>query len=309
LIGGNPHKKLLIFKGETNTGKSVMIKMINAVLGEYAKTTNRSLFTYHKLNPVLAQALPRRVVSIVEIGSDNRNPLTVDQMKTGTGNDFIEVELKGSNVIVNRLPHFLPIMVTNTVPHIEGHDLALHERMKVITFKVIEEHPDDTIAARMYSESRTAALNWLVEGYKLYCQNGRVFPDNAEMNAATDEFSAQMDVVSRFIDENYLKHESYRSSAITWRELPQWCVSRSEVNSRYEQWCLDNEVRGKEKLSKIALCDRIRELGITGTNGSKTQSIKGRSDRWWFGLKPKKQTEVITQAAWQNPGQNQGEIS
>lgn len=70
---------------------------------------------------MLAQALPKRVVSIVELSRDKRNPLTVDQMKTATGNDYIEAELKGKNATINRVPMFLPIMVTNTVPEIEGH--------------------------------------------------------------------------------------------------------------------------------------------------------------------------------------------
>jgi putative DNA primase/helicase len=283
LIGGNPHKKLIIFKGTANTGKSVMITMINTVLGDYAKTTNRSLFTYHKLNPVLATALPKRVVSIIELSRDSRNPLTVDQMKTATGNDYIEAELKGSNVSVNRVPFFLPIMVTNTVPTVEGHDKALRERLRVIAFDVVEENPDDTIAARMRTESATAALDWLVEGYRLYCANERMFPDNERMRFDTDEFVSELDIVSKFASDSLIAHSHMGNMSVRWQDQPEWSIKLDVLYSRYELWFNQMNFGVRDRLPQPMLTMRLRELGYIQLQ-HRFDKVK---DRRWVGVKLK----------------------
>lgn len=50
-----------------------------------------------------------------------------------------------------------------------------------------------TQSQRVRRESRTAVLNWLIEGYNAYCQNERDLFDNARMRADTDEFASDMD--------------------------------------------------------------------------------------------------------------------
>lgn len=62
LMGGNPEKKIIILKGDTNTGKSTFINAVKAALGDYAKSVNQSVFQNHKLNPVLGNALTKRLV-------------------------------------------------------------------------------------------------------------------------------------------------------------------------------------------------------------------------------------------------------
>ncbi|AAN02162.1 DNA primase [Mycobacterium phage Barnyard] len=307
LIGSNPHKKLIIFKGAANTGKSVMITMINEVLGDYAKTTNRSLFTYHKLNPVLAQALPKRVVSIVELSRDKRNPLTVDQMKTATGNDYIEAELKGKNATINRVPMFLPIMVTNTVPEIEGHDKALRERLRVISFNVVEQNPDDTIAARMRRESRTAVLNWLIEGYNLYCQSERKFPENDRMRADTDEFASDMDDISLFAKECLKPAPNMDKPSINWaRDQVEWCTSRAAVWTRYEQWLFDNHIPEKHKLTSPQFTRRLKELGFNSPQNK--VRVNKQLGYYWLGVKlighdvSRDVQQITGSSSWQNPG-------
>lgn len=295
LIGGNPHKKLIIFKGASNTGKSVMVSMLNEVLGDYAKTTNKSLFTYHKLNPVLAAALPKRLVSITELSSDGRNPLTVDQMKTATGNDYIEVELKNSNVSVNRVPFFLPIMVTNVVPQIEGHDNALRERIRVIEFKVVEPNPDDTIAAIMRTESRTAVLNWLIEGYAMYCQTGRKFPTSVDIDKATDEFVSEFDEAGQFVYEMVRKHPKMNSPMMNWsRDAEDWCVSRTALHSAYVSWCALNDDT-RHQLNSRKFTSRMRELGFFSPDAK--ARVNGRPDRYWFGIQLTKPESMLDNPA------------
>lgn len=303
LLGGNPHKKLFVFKGHTNTGKSVMISMVNEVLGDYASTVNKSLFQYHKLNPVLALALPKRVVSIIELSRDTKNALTIDQIKTATGNDVVQAELKGANETVERVPFFVPIIVTNTVPNIEGADKALRERLHVVDFDVVEEHPDDTIAARMRHESKAAVLAWLIEGYNLYCANGRKVPVNAKMNQAKIDFAAEMDDISEFANECLEPHTHMGNLSKNWaRDASEWCTTKDAIFSRYQRWLGDNEIPTKEHASKNKLTSRLKELGFVDTR-DKVRS-GGRHDKFWLGtkMKPSRNNTPIASDILKNSG-------
>jgi P4 family phage/plasmid primase-like protien len=290
LIGGNPHKKLFVFKGGTNTGKSVMISMINEVLGDYAATVNKSLFQYHKLNPVLAMALPKRVVSIIELSRDTKNALTIDQMKTATGNDVVQAELKGSNDPINRRPFFVPIIVTNTVPNVEGADKALRERLWVVDFEVVEENPDDTIAARMLMESREAVLAWLIEGYNMYCQIGRQIPENAQMKQAKIDFASEMDDVSEFAVECLETHSHMGNMSVRWQDTPQWCARPQAVHDRYELWFDQTKRSRRDFLSQSALTRRLNELGFIQ---KQIRPDGMKANRYWLGVKIKSGSSVM----------------
>ncbi|AZS12645.1 DNA primase [Mycobacterium phage DrLupo] len=284
LIGGNPHKKLIFFHGPTNTGKSVLASMLNEVLGDYAKMVNKTIFQNHKLNPILAEALSKRVVILNEISGDNRNGFAPDVIKSlSGGSDTVQAELKGKNATVDKIPMFLSIVVTNVAPSIEGLDKALIERIRVINFDHSEENPDDTIAARMRRESPVAVLNWLIEGYNLYCKQGRRFPEHERMLQATKSFTSSMDMIAAFIEDEVETHTHMGRVNVRWQDSPEWVLTPAQMNTAYEQWCETNKIPHKERISQYRLTSRLQELGFI----YRQARIQKKSSKYFLGVKLK----------------------
>lgn len=268
LLGGNVERLLLVLLGGTSTGKSTMLRALGAALGDYASTVNLSIFENHKLNPALANAMPKRVVFTSELSAGDS--LSVASIKRLTGDDVIRAELKGSNVEVEGIPQFVPIMATNTAPHIDGADEALKRRLTVLSFdQRIEDRKDKKGASSDLAErSQECILAWLIEGYNMYCKNG--LPKNLEIIAATEEFAAELDHVSEFVKERI------RITA------PDDKVSSKSVYKMYEDWCETNGVSRYEKLNKIQFTKRLCGLGLEKPKNSR---IDGKLDKTWFGIK------------------------
>lgn len=232
LIGGNPHRLILILLGGTSTGKSTMLRAMGGALGDYAATVNLTIFENHKLNPALANAMPKRVVFTSELSAGDK--LAVAAVKRMVGSDPVRAELKGSNVEVQGIPQFVPIMATNTPPEIAGADEALRKRLLVMPFDQRIPDKKDEIRASHELELHAgeAILAWLVEGYNRYCEIG--LPHNVEIDRVTNEFAGQLDHVSEFMAERTrsASDEDHVSVGVLFQQYQNWCM-RSNIN-RYE---------------------------------------------------------------------------
>ena len=186
-----------------------------------------------------------------------------------TGNDLVRVELKGSNVEVQGVPQYVPIMATNTAPEIKGADEALRRRLMVLLFdKRIEDRKDEKGAAfELEEHASEAILAWLVEGYNRYCLLKRL-PRNIEIQRATDEFSAQLDPIAEFIGEctRSGSDDSY--------------VSVSAMYSAFKTWCEKSNIDRRDIISTQKFSRALVGLGITQNRAS----IGGKQVRAWRGV-------------------------
>ena len=267
LIGGNPERLILIFAGGTSTGKSTMLRAIGAALGDYAATVNLTIFGDHKLNPALANAMPKRVVFTSELSATDK--LSAATVKRMTGNDVVRAELKGSNVEVQGVPQFVPIMATNTAPEIPGADEALRKRLLVLPFdQRIDDRKDEKRAASELEEhAAEAILSWLVEGYNMYCQLG--IPRNIEIERVTDQFASDLDHVSQFTGEHV--------ATASQDDL----IPVSIMFTTYDKWCKDTNVDRREVLSRNKFSSRLTGLGYT----QELKRYNGKPVRCWVAVK------------------------
>lgn len=274
LIGGNPERMMLILNGGTSTGKSTMLRALAAALGDYASTVNLTIFGDHKLNPALANAMPRRVVFTSELSSTDK--LSVATVKRMTGNDVVKAELKGSNVEVAGVPQFIPIMATNTPPEILGADEALRKRMVVLPFdKRIEDKKDEKRASgELEDHSGPAILAWLIDGYNMYCQRG--IPRSDEIVKATDRFAGQLDPLSEFASEMLMPGSDDKHVFIT------------DMYAAYKRWCQDSDLDYRERLTQQRFSRRLSDLGY----GKKTAWIDGKAAKVWYGVKLRKTARI-----------------
>ena len=285
LIGGNPEKIFIILKGESNTGKSTMANLCAAALGDYAMTAGLSIYQNHKLNPMLAKALTRRMVVTTELSETDKISASMLKRITG-GSDLISAELKGSNVLVERVPQFVPIVATNSVPSIEGADKALRNRLYVIPFNVVvsEQDDDKEAATIMKAVGLPAILHWLVEGYKIYRQEKKL-PKDPRIVQESDAFAAELDTVSTFVSQCIKKHPTeFNNPDHIWTsgEGVRWVISVEDLHQAYTFWCNKMKIHDRDQLDQNVFGRRMSALGfpfkkaLRGPTGNK---------KHWYGIK------------------------
>lgn len=274
LIGGNPEKIMIVLKGKPNTGKSTMISAIESALGDYAKTVNQSIFQNHKLNPMLANAITKRIIVCSEFDEDDK--LSASQVKRLTGgSDKISAELKGSNITVEGVPQFVPILATNAVPQIAGADQALQNRLYVIPFNIVPSRIDKRNAAVIEKVCGVAVLNWLIEGYAIYRSMGEL-PVSSEIIEETNKFMAELDEIATFADECIERVRQESANAY---------IKVDSMYTRFEQWWVENSFQQRDKPSKIMFGKRLEGLGFE----KKPIRIGKEVSRNWLGVRFKKE--------------------
>lgn len=279
LLGSNQERLAIFLYGGTSTGKSTMLNAVMAALGGYAETVDLSIFKEKAsgLNPALAQAMPRRIITSSEAGMQNH--MHADLFKRMTGNDRISAELKGVNVIVTRIPAFTPIIATNSPPTIKGADSALERRLLILPFNqsVSDSEDEKSASLELGKYAAPIVLNWLAEGWNMYAREGlprKEWP--AAVVTSTKEFNSQLNDIGEFladaVDEVPLK------KAVGAK---QEYVTVADMFAAYVRWATDQHVSDKEMYSKNVFGRMLKGVGLT----SKVVKIEGAPVRCYVGYK------------------------
>ena len=158
-------------------------------------------------------------------------------LKSITGNEPIQVEIKNSNNMIEMIPQFVPIISTNAPPVIKGEDAATRERIVAFPFDHTVQKTKDNNAARdrLMKYGGTAILAWAIEGCAEYLRVGlRKDEWPEEIKHKTQEFTAQLSEAGTFIDDCFIKTEDEKDR-----------VSTEHVYDIYIQWCIKNKFQQK----------------------------------------------------------------
>lgn len=260
LLGTNEQRLAIFLYGGTSTGKSTMLNAVLSALGGYSETVDLAIFKEKAsgLNPALAQAMPRRVITSSEAGQNNH--MHADLFKRMTGNDRLSAELKGVNVIVTRVPAFTPVIATNSPPTIQGADAALHKRLLVIPFNesVDEAHDEKSAAADLGKYGKEVVLSWLVDGWEMYATKGlnrNTWP--AVVTGETKQFSSGLSHIGEFIEERLERGEHISDSE---------SVAASDVYDAFVLWCQINNVPQNQIPAKNGFGRQMTGMGFVGKN-------------------------------------------
>lgn len=266
LIGGNPEKVMVILKGDPDTGKSTMITGLESALGDYCGTVSQTIFQNHKLNPVLANSLTKRIIVCSEF--DEKDQLSASQVKRLTGgSDTIQAELKGSNVTIEGVPQFVPVLATNAVPTISGADKALQNRLFVIPFNIVPRKVDKSFSRVIKDVCATAVLHWLVEGFVKYRELGGL-PVSTLIEQETQDFMGQTGDIAYFANEILEKHNS-------------GMITPAAMYLRFEQWWNENSYQPRDKPNQHKFSRTLSSL-----DWKKKQIRKdGKSTPYWVGVR------------------------
>jgi len=249
LVGGNPHRVLVVLLGPTSTGKSTLLESVVHALGDHAGAFDLGLFRASKDGGApradLVDALPRRLIVTTE--ASDRWELHADAIKRLTGNDTQKARTLYARTSVERRPAFLPIIATNSAPRILGADTALWRRLVVIPFDATVVNEDEHLGERLRTEESATVMRWMVDGYDMYAAEGLGTPPAACL-AAAERMRADLSLVDQWLAD------------CTEREAA--AIERvADLADSWHEWCATNRVPERERISTPALGKQLTARG------------------------------------------------
>lgn len=176
LLGGNANRLLMILQGKSGTnGKTQLVEAIRAALGDYAGVGSPSIFRGNlddKPRPDVIMLLKKRVAFLSE--ASKKWELHGDRVKAITGGDGFPVRRMRSDDVMQVVPQFTPVIVTNDMPHISDVDKPTRRRMLVVEFNRRPVKEDPTIKQRFLKSEDVHKwlLAALVQGYAQVAAEG-----------------------------------------------------------------------------------------------------------------------------------------
>lgn len=255
LTGSIEEQKMVIFEGPGSNGKSTMMTVVAEILGDYACTTPVETFLHNDRksgsgpSPDIARLPGARLVRTSEPEVGSRLSESVIKQWTG-GEKMTTRELH--KAFFEFKPTGKVVMSVNQRPVIVGKDHGIKRRILVIPFtriftraeraarvaaidpEVVKNRPDEAIEADLLEEA-SGILNWLLDGYRLWRDDGGLTTPEA-VTAATDAYFAEMDPIGQFIreccksvsDGEGVTADAREKAALLYQVYKKWCDQASE---------------------------------------------------------------------------------
>lgn len=243
ITGDVREQVFMIATGVGRNGKSTMFEAISHVLGEYAVTAPKDLLlqTRHEPHPTSMTTLFRaRFASAIE--TDKGTKLAEAQVKQLVGGDKITARRMREDFWEFEPTHKL-WMACNHLPKINGTDLAIWRRIRVIPFDVVIPEADIDLELKSKLQAEAAGiLAWLVDGCIAWQGEGLETP--AVVAGATQDYRTESNWVHRFCADVGLVIDPGGHASIVGGDLrdlfDRWCrdeglhVGRREFNEALE---------------------------------------------------------------------------
>lgn len=262
LTGDVTEQALGLWWGAGRNGKSTLLDILGAVLGDYAVTIGRDLLVqqrHESHDTKFVDLFRARLAWCVE--TEEGHTLDAARVKALTGGDPIRARRMRENYWRFAPTHKL-VLATNHRPRANAEDFALWRRVHLVPFTEVipDEEVDPNLAGTIIAEELEGVLAWAVAGCGIWARE-RLRPPEA-VTAATDEYREQADTVARFFGE----------AGVTIRAGAR-CPS-PDLQAAHEEWCNDNGENPRGHWQKVTA--RLKELGAEPrkTNGA----------RFWHGI-------------------------
>lgn len=204
MTGLTGEQVMFIAYGSGANGKSTLIETVAHVLGDYAAAVGVQTFMSDEnrrggdATPDLARLPGRRLVTAAEPEVGAR--LSETLVKTMTGGDRITARHLFQDIFEFK-PRFKFILLANIKPTIRGQDEGIWRRVRLIPFvqtiPAEERIQREVLDAELQAEA-PGILNWLLDGYRMYREAGRLQePD--EVAAATESYRSESDPIGEFM--------------------------------------------------------------------------------------------------------------
>ena len=238
-VGGNTQKKVYMWTGEGDNGKSITQNFFDMMLGQLAIKFNTQYFTGKKTatgaaNPELSRAAPPvRHVTMEEPDVDEQ--LNIGELKKLSGGDTYwarDLFEKGKATReVN--PMFTLTFICNRLPKLKYSDKATWNRIRVIPFESTFVAPGDTCPISFEEQLREkrfpmdrdfkAKIPEMIQAFAWYLLQWRqkitVRVEPEKVKEATAIYRKQNDIYRQFIEECIIESKSKSSSSLALIEM------------------------------------------------------------------------------------------
>lgn len=265
-LHGTPKEKIVAFcHGETDTGKTTLLTLLETLLNDYATTINvDSLMVKKSGNNELADISDLRGARFARSSETEQgqriNEARLKRLSQGAGK--IKARRLYENFVRFDETHVLWIDC-NHKPKVRGQDAAIWNRLPVIPFDVSipKDQQDKQLGEKLLAEAE-GILAWVVRGAVKYYAEGLQLP--LEVLEASQNWKKEAEDLEEFV-------------AACCELAPDAWVACGTLYSLYESWAEEN---GVEPLKANAFNERI--LGLGGKK--KRKQIDGHYKRGFQGI-------------------------
>lgn len=232
-------QKFIILKGSRGTGKSVVVRLFENVIG----TGNYSNISLQKLEEKFYSI--QLMGKLVNLCADlNGNPLkTVNTIKLITGGDSLSDSYKGRDIITFT-PYARLLFSCNTVPiSLDEKSNALFERIILIEMDNRPEKPDRQLEDKLIDEIPYIIKQALKELKQLFGDNALYESERSKELVA--ELYADSDSVQAFLQERMIRDISKS-------------IKSTDLHELYKKYCEETE---REPLSRTRFYANLKNKG------------------------------------------------
>lgn len=268
IIGKVLEQVLSFWNGAGANGKSTALNVIQHVLGMgdtgYTTTVPANMFLAgaDRRHPAELAALQGVRLAVTSETEEGQN-FAEARVKLLTGSDTISARFMGGNFFTFTPSHTI-IMVSNHEPEVASGGNAFWRRVKKVPFNnVVPPEKRNPHLEEKLMEEAPGILAWLIDGARLYLNDGLNEPDVVKV--ATKTYESEQDTVKMFVNDMCILGDPEQQGF----ETP---VAR--IYSTYEKWCRQNAY---EPVSQTSFTKRVRTHGV--------ESSRSKSTRFYAGMR------------------------
>lgn len=258
LTGVTDERVLIILYGHGSNGKSVLLEVIRALLGDYGKTADSELLMHKKesspggASGYMARLRGARFVTTSE--TEENQKLDENAIKKLVGGDTITARHLYQQEFEFEPTHKL-WMATNHKPKVIGVGHGVWRRIRLLPFEQV--FPLDPDLVTELKSELPGILGWALEGC-LEWQQEKSLGESENVIRATKEYRTEEDLLGGFITE-YCQTN------------PDFSVLFSDLYLMYDVWARDQNIRSP--WSKSVFGKKINERSFKSETRGKSKEV------------------------------------
>ena len=256
LIGATPEECLFLIYGKsTRNGKGTLFDFVLETLGDYGAQMDFDTIARSgtkdgsRATPDLARLVGTRFVLVNE--PQKGKCLDEGLIKQLTGSDNITCRPLYGDPIEYK-PRFKIYITTNNLPAVADDTIFASDRIRILPFNrhFSKDERDTSLKSKLREgNGKSALLNWLIEGYRIYRENG--LRDTAEAAAVLRQYRRDNDYIQDFIDECL--------EILDPDDIHAHKERLTGIQREYNIWCKDSNIK---PLGKKLFREELEKHGV-----------------------------------------------
>lgn len=246
------HEKALLILGPTDSGKTVFLEVVEALLGA-DNTANQALQYISNHRWGTAKLLNQLANIRHDLPPNKIKDLGI--VKEMISGNPIHAEEKGEKTFEFK-PTAKHLYSANRTPKTNSEDKAYLNRWLIVTFPetVPEEEQDKELADKLIEEELSGILNWALEGYRRLREQDE-FTDDREPIVTRQKMDAWGDSVQQFLANHTLTRVTAKRNDDIDHEEMTFRAKHGTLYKLYQKFAEENEL---EIESKKAFTQKVK---------------------------------------------------